>query len=60
MSDLACFRGIKDHYRLVKGKRSPGSIFDVWDERTEFVQETWLCEEFEHRIGDRGYRGPFP
>ncbi|MFJ6081131.1 DUF6304 family protein [Streptomyces sp. NPDC092369] len=60
MGGLACFRDVKDRYRLVDGKKGPHGIFAIWPERTEFVQETWLCEEFEHRIGDRGYRGPFP
>ncbi|WP_405974797.1 DUF6304 family protein [Streptomyces sp. NBC_00988] len=61
MSGLACFRTAKDIYRLVEGKRGPDNIFDAWDSRTEFVQETWLCGEFEHRTTTHtGYRGPFP
>ncbi|WOX13568.1 DUF6304 family protein [Streptomyces sp. N50] len=59
--DLACFRTAKDIYRLVEGKRGPDNIFDAWDSLTEFVQETWLCGEFEHRSTTHtGYRGPFP
>jgi len=60
MSGLACFRDAKEVYRLVEGKYGPDNIFDAWDARTEFVQETWLCGVFEHRAGDTGYRGAFP
>ncbi|MEV0910339.1 DUF6304 family protein [Streptomyces hokutonensis] len=60
MTGLACFRGAKDVYRLVEGKYGPDNIFDAWDARTEFVQETWLCGEFEQRTGNAGYRGTFP
>ncbi|MFI0515183.1 hypothetical protein RKD19_001776 [Streptomyces canus] len=60
MAGLACFRDIKDRYRRVEGKRGPGNIFDVWEDLTEYVQETWLCPEFEHRGTHEGYRGPFP
>ncbi|MFJ8535420.1 DUF6304 family protein [Streptomyces sp. NPDC093591] len=60
MAGLACFRDAKDLYRRCDGKHGPHGIFAIWQERTEFVQETWLCEEFEHRTSNRGYRGPFP
>lgn len=60
MAGLACFRDVKDRYRQVDGKHGPRGIFALWDEHTEFVQETWLCGEFEHRAGDAGYRGAFP
>ncbi|MDH6213389.1 DUF6304 family protein [Streptomyces pseudovenezuelae] len=60
MGGLACFRDVKELYRQVDGKHGPHGIFAVWPSRTEFVQETWLCGEFEHRVADRGYRGPFP
>ncbi|MEV0740745.1 DUF6304 family protein [Streptomyces sp. NPDC050549] len=60
MNDLACFRDARDVYRLVEGKYGPDNIFDAWGARTEFVQETWLCGEFEHRAGNTGYRGAFP
>ncbi|WP_427918973.1 DUF6304 family protein [Streptomyces sp. cg40] len=60
MAGLACFRDVKDRYRLVDGKHGPTGIFELWDEHTEFVQETWLCGEFEHRSGNAGYRGAFP
>jgi hypothetical protein len=54
---LACFRDVKDAYRTVRSKRD---IFAIWDRRTEYVQETHLCPAFERRVGDVGYRGPFP
>ena len=60
MAGLACFRDVKDRYRQVDGKHGPHGIFAVWDERTEFVQETWLCEQFERRGPNAGYRGSFP
>lgn len=60
MGGLACFRDIKDRYLRVEGKVGPHNIFDVWDDHTEFVQETWLCEQFEHRRDGQGYRGSFP
>ncbi|MGX9884851.1 DUF6304 family protein [Streptomyces sp. NPDC002276] len=60
MGGLACFRGAKDIYRLVEGKYGPNNIGDAWEKLTEFVQETWLCGEFEQRPADAGYRGSFP
>lgn len=61
MAGLACFRDAKERYRQVDGKHGPTGIFAVWDQHTEFVQETWLCGEFEHRTAAHtGYRGPFP
>ncbi|WP_416969901.1 DUF6304 family protein [Streptomyces sp. 4F14] len=60
MGDLACFRDAKDAYRRVTGKQGPNGIFTCLEQRTEFVQETWVCEQFEDRVGDVGYRGAFP
>ncbi|WP_256726952.1 DUF6304 family protein [Streptomyces acidiscabies] len=60
MGSLACFRDAKDAYRRVSGKHGPDGIFACWDLLTEFVQETWVCGEFEQRVGDPGYRGAFP
>jgi len=57
MGALACFRDAKDTYRRATGK---DDIFACWDLRTEWVQETWVCEEFEQRVGNPGYRGAFP
>lgn len=51
---LYCFRTVKDRYRRVASK---GDIFDLWDEAAGAVQETWLCDEWEARAADRGYRG---
>jgi hypothetical protein len=53
---LACFRDNKAGYRAVTGKRD---LFATWGTLTEFVQETFLCAQYERR-GDQGYRGPFP
>jgi hypothetical protein len=60
MAGLACFRDTKDRYLQVDGKHGPTGIFALWQDLTEFVQETWLCPEFEHRGRHGGYRGPFP
>ncbi|MGW2384946.1 DUF6304 family protein [Streptomyces sp. NPDC001658] len=60
MSGLACFREAKDVYRLCDGKKGPHGILTIWPRHTEFVQETWLCDQFEHRTSDRGYRNAFP
>jgi hypothetical protein len=51
---LACFRGVKDKYRLVDSKTA---IFALWPQITEHVQETHQCPEFEPRPKGRGYRG---
>ncbi|MEV6837042.1 DUF6304 family protein [Streptomyces sp. NPDC051133] len=60
MADLACFRGAKDAYGRVDGKFGAHGIMETWEARTELVQETWLCEQFEHRAPGQGYRGTFP
>ncbi len=52
--DLACFRDNKDQYREVSSK---GDLFRIWKTMTEYVQETWLCPEFERRRPGAGYRG---
>jgi hypothetical protein len=56
---MGCFRADKDAYRSVRGKHD---LFELWSQETPFVQETWLCTEYERRgCGeDTGYRGPFP
>lgn len=43
---LACFRNTKEEYRKVKTKRD---LFQIWDKRAEYVQEIYLCSEFEKR-----------
>ncbi|WP_261719814.1 DUF6304 family protein [Streptomyces sp. FZ201] len=60
MAGLACFRDVKDLYRRCDGKHGRHGIFTYWPLRTGFVQETHLCDEFEHRAPDHGYRGGFP
>lgn len=57
---LACFRGAKDKYRAAEGK---DGLFELWDLRSGFVQETWACADFERRPTEgpgTGYRGAFP
>ncbi|HEY1548283.1 MAG TPA: DUF6304 family protein [Kofleriaceae bacterium] len=51
---LACFRDNKDAYRAVTGKQQ---LFQIWETMTEFVQETFVCGEFERRRPGAGYRG---
>jgi hypothetical protein len=51
---LACFRGNKTGYRAVQTKRD---LFAIWCTMTEYVQETFLCPEFERRSPGTGYRG---
>ena len=51
---LACFRGNKAGYRSIRTKRN---LCDVRGTMTEFVQETFLCPEFERCAPGTGYRG---
>lgn len=51
---MACFRDNKAAYRQVTDQRG---LFAIWDTRTDFVQETYLCPEFERRQPRTGYRG---
>jgi Family of unknown function (DUF6304) len=51
---LACFRDNKHGYRAVKNK---SDLLAIWNTTTEFVQETYLCPEFERRAPGTGYRG---
>jgi hypothetical protein len=51
---MACFRGCKQEYLEV---RSKDDIFRIWDKNAGFVQETYLCPEFETRRPSTGYRG---
>ena len=51
---LACFRDNKQQYRKVENKRD---LFQIWETMTEWVQETYLCAEFEKRVAGTGYRG---
>ncbi len=56
---MACFRGNKVEYLRVAKKRpfDKAAFFRVWATRTEWVQETYLCPEFERRPPGIGYRG---
>lgn len=54
---MACFRDVKDEYRRVSTKVD---IFGILDRRSGWVQETFLCDQFERRGEDAGYRGSFP
>jgi hypothetical protein len=51
---LACFRDNKSEYLAV---RSKADLFRIWSKMTGFVQETYLCPEFERRQPRTGYRG---
>lgn len=51
---MACFRDNNAAYRAVKGK---ASLFAIWDTLSGFVQETYLCPEYERRKPGSGYRG---
>jgi hypothetical protein len=50
---MMCFRNKKQEYLKVKTKR------DFWSlgQPAEWVQETYLCSEFERRMPGTGYRG---
>ena len=51
---MTCFRNTKQEYRSLTGK---AAYFDLQDRMAEFVQETYLCPEFEKRVPNTGYRG---
>ena len=51
---LACFRDNKEQYLKVENKRD---LFQIWETMTDWVQETYLCAEFEKRVAGTGYRG---
>ncbi len=51
---MLCFRDNKAGYLTVKGK---SDLFRIWSTATEYVQETYLCPEFERRVRGSGYRG---
>ena len=53
--DLACFRDNKAGY--LAAEHSKFSLMAIWHTNTEFVQETYLCPEFERRRPGTGYRG---
>jgi hypothetical protein len=51
---MMCFRNLKAEYLKVTTKKEFWSIHGRQD---RFVQETYLCPEFERRIPGTGYRG---
>ncbi|QSQ22845.1 hypothetical protein JY651_48440 [Pyxidicoccus parkwayensis] len=51
---MACFRDNKQGYRAAIGKKG---LFEVWSTLTGYVQETYVCPEFERRTPGTGYRG---
>lgn len=52
--DMFCFRDMKAEYLKVKGK---DQFWPVHELCKRFVQETFLCSEFERRVPGTGYRG---
>lgn len=52
--DMVCFRDNKEAYLQVQDKYD---LFRIWETRTGYVQETYLCSEFERRVPGAGYRG---
>ena len=51
---MMCFRNIKEEYNRVRGK---GDFWGIARRCDRYVQETFLCSEFEDRIPGSGYRG---
>jgi Family of unknown function (DUF6304) len=51
---MMCFRNLKAEYLKVTTKQE---FWSVHGRQDRFVQETYLCPEFERRIPGTGYRG---
>lgn len=51
---MMCFRNLKAEYLKVTTKKE---FWSVHGRQDRFVQETYLCPEFERRIPGTGYRG---
>jgi hypothetical protein len=51
---MMCFRNLKQEYNKVRTKKDFWKIHDRYD---RFVQETFICDEFERRVPGSGYRG---
>lgn len=51
---MMCFRNLKAEYLKVTTKQQ---FWSVHGRQDRFVQETYLCPEFERRIPGTGYRG---
>lgn len=57
---MGCFRTRKEAYRALSNLQAgdiKSGLFEIWDDRIERVQETFLCDEFETRGPNTGYRG---
>lgn len=52
--NMLCFRNNKDEYLKVKDKEEYMDIMESFD---RFVQETFLCPDFQTRTKGTGYRG---
>jgi Family of unknown function (DUF6304) len=50
---MMCFRNLKQEYLQVTNK---AEFWDVHDRFDRFVQETYLCPEFQKRVPGTGYR----
>ena len=51
---MMCFRNLKQEYNQVRTKADFWKIHDRYD---RWVQETFVCDEFERRVSGAGYRG---
>ncbi|MCB0155402.1 MAG: hypothetical protein KDF65_11455 [Anaerolineae bacterium] len=51
---MMCFRNLKQEYNKVQTKTDFWKIHDRYD---RFVQETFICDEFQRRVPGTGYRG---
>ena len=51
---MMCFRNLKAEYLKVTTK---DGFWSVHGRQDRFVQETYLCPEFERRVAGTGYRG---
>jgi len=51
---MLCFRNLKQEYNKVRTKRD---FLDLHNRYDRFVQETFICDEFERRVSGTGYRG---
>lgn len=51
---MMCFRNIKEVYKKIFDKKA---FMEIMENHVGWVQETYLCEEFEIRKAGAGYRG---
>ncbi len=52
--NMMCFKNLKKEYLQVTSKED---FWEIHDRPDRFVQETFLCTEFEKRVPGTGYRG---